>query len=185
MEFFLGVLVTREFTAMKKSLLCVAVLLAVTSVQAAPVVKPMLDKNTQEMSVSGSVDNNTYLGGNLHWRYGYFLQDGIEAGLRASGGFRGNEQKDLGLGLFGEYDFLTQTPLVPFAGAGANLSWQELSSDSVTYMEFTVGGGAKYFFVSHAAVSLGLDALFATRDVYNLGKDRVDWRLVLGTSWYF
>jgi hypothetical protein len=169
---------------MKRWALAVAVVLAANAAWA---VNPMLNKGVRELGVSGSMDNDgDDFGMQLSGKFGYFIMDCVELGGAASAAFRGDEQRMLGGGAFGQYNFDTGTQLVPFAGAGVSLNWQDLKyGGNDLYLAASIESGGKFFLVDYAAIWTSLELLAATQEVYNKGDDVFDWRINLGTSWYF
>jgi hypothetical protein len=151
---------------------------------------PMLQQGVREGGVRGAMDHDgDNLGATVMGKVGYFVMDGAEVGISGLLGFRGSDSRTLAGGLFGQYNFFLGTPVVPFAGAGTTLSWMKWSlgneSDSDAILGFNLEGGAKFYFIDYAAISLSLQLLYATKEVYNGFDSNTDWQFVLGTNWYF
>lgn len=149
-------------------------------------VNPMLTAGTRALHVSGTIDDDgDDLGMSLDLSAGQFVMDYIEAGLQLRLGFRGSDTKDFRLAMYGEYNFELGAQIVPYAGGTAGLGYWETRFDDETYLELTVYGGARYFFVDYAAIGADLALKAASADVYNGGQDSFDWVIRLRTTWYF
>lgn len=151
-------------------------------------VEPMLDAGTMAFSMSGRMDNDGEdVGLFLDGRGGFFPVDYLETGLFGGFGFRGSDYRNLSLGIYGEYNFLLDYVIVPYAGASAGLAWFKdgFSDADGSYLEGQVWTGLRYYFIDYAAVGCEFALLFATKDVYNRYEDAADWVLRLKTSWYF
>lgn len=149
-------------------------------------VTPMLTEGTRSLNVSGSLDDD---GDDMNLvaaaSAGYFFMNDIQVGVNLGTIFIGSDYKVFSGGVFGEYNFDIGGPLVPYVGASVALGWWDtpVTDDSV----FIVSGygGARYFFVDHAAIGAKLEIDAATEDIYNNGDDSVDWALMVETSWFF
>lgn len=78
---------------------------------------PMLSAGTQELGISGNVNFTDDIQYNLDLSYGYFFCDNWEVGFTANA--FGNDDFNLGAGLFTEYNFATGSKWVPYVGASA------------------------------------------------------------------
>ncbi len=166
--------------------LIVCVCLAAVGVASAQAVNPMITEGTKAFRVSGSIDDDgDDIGFFFSGKAGYFPMDYVEAGAFLSFGLRGSDYKSFSLGGYGEYNFFSDNPLVPFVGASLGLTYWEYGRFDETFVEIKGYGGARYFFVDHAAVGADLALMYATEDIYNRGKDAFDWAIRLHTSWYF
>lgn len=162
------------------------VLIGILATQQAYAVTPMLMQGTRSMNISGMLDDD---GEDMNITaaasYGYFLMDYIEAGVNVAALFAGSDHKLISGGVFGEYNIDIGGQVVPYAGAGIGLTWWDSEFDSDTYFTASGYGGARYFFVDHAAVGARLAVSIASEDIYNGGEDAADWTVLVDTSWYF
>lgn len=154
---------------------------------------PMLDRGTQEFSVSGTLDipESDELDYDIDASYGYFLRDGWEVGVRvAAADIEGADRVELGG--FTEMNFRRNQTVVPFVGAGISLATAEFDDkivlgtpiDDEDGLIFDIEGGAKFFLRPYMAISASIDFKFATDDVFetddaiedNLSSIRVGMR---------
>ncbi len=148
--------------------------------------QPLMVQGVRELGVSGMLDDNgEHLGLTLNGRFGYFVVDGIEAGVRGGVALRGSGDRNVTTGLFSEYNFDMGGSLVPHMGLGLGMGWSDVGTKHDSYVEVEVWGGAKYFFIDYAAFGLDVALLYATEDVYNGYDDPIDWILRLNTRWFF
>ena len=174
--------VSISYSVVLTTLLTAGTLLA----QNTGLVTPMLGAGTHQASIAGNIDDNgTDLRVSLNAQGGYFIADCVEVGAYAGFGFTGDNSKSGSAGVFGEYNFDIGTLLVPYAGVG--LGWRGLDTrfNDESFIESSIWGGARFFFVNHAAVGCDLLLKMASDNVYNDGNDATDWELRIGTSWYF
>ncbi len=155
-------------------------------IQQAAAVSPMLMQGTQALRIGGSLsDNGDDMVVSLSGMYGRFMLDYVEVGVMLSGYFIGSDYKSLVGSLYGEYNVDLGGQVVPYVGASVGLNWLDTPFGSDTAIEVSGYGGARYFFVDHAAIGAELAVLAATEDMYNGGEDAVDWIARILTSWYF
>jgi hypothetical protein len=146
---------------------------------------PTLLLGTQSLNVSGMLgDNGDDFEIAMNGSYGYFYKDYIQAGAFGGVTLIGSDYKAVVAGVFGEYNVDLGTQFVPYAGGRLGLMWMD-DGDSDTALEATGYGGARYFFVDYAAVGAQMALKLATEEMYNKGKDAVDWEITVNTSWYF
>lgn len=129
-------------------------------------VTPNLDKGTKVLEGAGIVN---VMGDELQLQlaYGQFVADGIEvamvAGLRDSDRYMSTE-----LGVRTEYNFVFDSALVPFLGAG--VVWADAEADDsdidTDAAVFSAGGGVKYFIRDDVALAVDGSYLVATDDVF-------------------
>lgn len=155
----------------------------------AATVTPNLDKGTQVLEGSGVVN---VMADDLQIQvaYGQFVADGLEvavvAGLRDNDAFMSTE-----LGVRTEYNFVGDSPLVPFVGAG--VVWADAEADDsgldTDAAVFSAGGGVKYFLRDDVALALDGSYLIATDDIFvdseddELNDDEV--RFLFSVRYYF
>ncbi len=148
--------------------------------------QPLMVQGVREVGLSGFLDDNgEHLGLMLDGRFGYFLVDGIEAGVYGGVALRGSGNRDTSLGLFSEYNFDIGGPMVPHVGLGLGMGWSDIGTKHDSYVELEAWGGVKYFFIDYAAFGLDLALQYATEDVYNGYDDPIDWAIRLSTRWFF
>jgi hypothetical protein len=148
--------------------------------------QPLMVQGVREFGVSGMLDDNgEHLGLMLDSRFGYFVVDGIEAGVYGGVALRGSGRRDIALGLFSEYNFDMGGSLVPHVGTSIGVGWSDIGTKHDTYMELEAWGGLKYFFIDYAAIGFDVALQYATEDVYNGYDDPIDWALHLNTRWFF
>ena len=134
-------------------------------------VSPNLDKGTQVLEGAGYF-NVMADEIQIQFAYGQFVADGIElamvAGLRDNDFFMSTE-----LGVRAEYNFVGDSALVPFLGAGvvwANAEADDYDVDTDAAV-FSVGGGVKYFIRDDVALAVYGSYLVATDDIFVDNED--------------
>jgi len=154
----------------KKWLTSVIVAISACSVFAAEkessAVTPNLDKGTKVLEGSGAI-NVMADDVQIQLAYGQFVADQIELGMVAA--LRDNDEyMSTELGLRAEYNFLRDSALVPFVGAG--LVWADVEADdsdvNTDAAVFSFGGGAKYFMRDNVALAVNGSYLLATDDIF-------------------
>jgi len=169
---------------MKRVVVLTAVFLVVASGAAAA--QPLMVQGVRELGVSGLLDDNgDHLGLMLDGRFGYFVVDGIEAGVYGGVALRGSGNRDVTIGLFSEYNFDMGGPMVPHVGLGVGTGWSDIGTKHDNYVEIEAWGGMKYFFIDYAAFGFDLALQYATEDIYNGYDDPIDWAIRLSTRWFF
>ena len=152
-------------------------------------VTPNLDKGTKVLEGAGRAD---VMADELQIQlaYGRLVADGIEvaavAGLRDDESYMSTE-----LGGRAEYNFLFNSPIVPFLGAG--VSWVSAEADDsdldTDAAVFSVGGGLKYFIRDEVALAVSGSYLFATDDIFVDSDDGElqddEFRILFGVRFYF
>lgn len=129
-------------------------------------VTPNLDKGTKVLRGSGYIN---LMGDEvqIELAFGQFVADGIEvavvAGLQDSDLYMSTE-----LGVRAEYNFVLDSALVPFLGAG--VVWADAEADDrgvdTDAAVFSVGGGVKYFIRDNVALAVNGSYLLATDDLF-------------------
>lgn len=143
-------------------------------------------QGVREVGIGGLMDDDADgFGFELNGRFGYFVVDGIEAGVYGDLGFRGSGNRNVDLGVFSEYNFDVGGAVVPHVGLGVGLGWSDRGSSHDTYMELEAWGGLKYFFVDYAAFGLDAALMYATEDVYDDYEHSFDWAFRFNTRWFF
>lgn len=152
-------------------------------------VTPNLDKGTKVLEGAGIVN---VMGDDvqLQLAYGQFVADGIEvalvAGLRDNDAYMSTE-----LGVRAEYNFVPDSPLVPFLGAG--VVWADVEADDSAIdtdaAVFSVGGGVKYFIRDDVALAVNGSHLVATDDIFVDSEDGevqdAELRILFSVRYYF
>ena len=144
---------------------------------------PDLSAGTRELGVSGNLDWTNDTSYNLNVTYAWFTQDAWEVGGKV--GLSGVEDDyNFSLGLFTEYNFVSESKWVPFVGG--SLNWATLESDVFDGDSITVGlnAGIKYFLQSNLALSLSIGADYAFDDVFPEDED-FNKQINIGTRFYF
>ena len=105
---------------------------------------------------------------------GYYLSDQIQIGGLISfskkeiGSFWGVDDV-WGLGLFGEYNFPSTSPLVPYSSASLSMLDGNSGGDSVIVL--AASGGIKYFITRTVALFAQLNINLATDEIYDFDRD--------------
>lgn len=156
---------------------------------------PLLDRGTRELSISGRLEapGLDELDYDLDGSYGYFFRDGWEAGVEvAASDFGGTDRFDIAG--FTEYNFMRESNLVPYIGAGIGLVTvdiddgiglsTDLDEDSTV---FDIEGGVKWFVQPYMAITGAIDFKFSPDDVFATGDEIEDnlTSLKLGMRYYF
>ncbi len=159
-------------------------------------IRPLLDRGTQEVTVSGRVDlpGLDEVDYDLDGSYGYFFRDGWEVGGQIEASDTGGADR-IELTGFTEYNFRRNNDLVPYIGGGIGLVSadfdESLVIDSPVTDEdglvFDVEGGVKYFLRSYMAFSAAIDFKVSTEDVFATDEEIEDnlTNLKLGMRYYF
>ena len=152
-------------------------------------VTPNLDKGTRVLEGAGVVN---VMGDDIQLQlaYGRFVADGVEvalvAGLRDNDAYMSTE-----LGVRAEYNFVGDSALVPFLGAGA--VWADAEADDsgidADAAVFSVGGGVKYFIRDDVALAVDGSYLVATDDIFVDSEDNEiqddEARILFSVRFYF
>jgi len=153
----------------------------------------MLDKGTREFAISGngdivSGDVSLY----LEPKFGYFAWDNVELGLAGSLNYNENETQ-VSIGPFAEYNFRTGSKWVPFVGGAVewlnadidiDSSGVETDSDGVG---FDASLGLKYFLADNIAISTRYTHQWASDDLFTSADEVKDSAgfYVIGMRFYF
>jgi hypothetical protein len=158
--------------------------------------RPLLDKGTQELSLSGRLEapGSGHINYDIDASYGYFFRDGWEIGAQVlAADFGGMDRIEIAG--FSEYNFKRQSNIVPYVGGaiglvsadfGDNLVLSSTLNDNDGLL-FDMEGGVKFFVRPYMAISLAIDFKFSTDDVFAT-KDSVDDNLTaikIGMRYYF
>lgn len=142
-----------------------ALLLAIsTGVRAA-----VISKDTQELRLQGTLDPTSVNGSDIRVNvsYGYFFEDNVQAGARVD--IEDNDRVSrIGLGGFAEFNFDTETDLMPFGEfyAGlANVDVEGSGGDNLAGI-IELRAGAKYFLSENVAVAAAGVFAYATEKIY-------------------
>jgi opacity protein-like surface antigen len=152
-------------------------------------VTPNLDKGTKVLEGAGIFN---VMGDELQLQlaYGQFVTDGFEvalvAGLRDSDRYMSTE-----LGVRAEYNFVFDSPLVPFLGAG--VVWADAEADDsdidADAAVFSAGGGVKYFIRDDVALAVDGSYLVATDDIFLDSEENEvqddEFRILFSVRYYF
>jgi hypothetical protein len=146
------------------------------------------EKGSVELGLAGLVDLNpgTSTAAYLEVTLGYFLLQGLEAGVQTVQGTTRTGQRDI-FGVFGEYDFTNATRFLPFAGLEGQHQAPPTDTAEKDIRTGVVYGGAKVLLSPDTALSLTLKAEFADRAVYGLPGDRRrnNHELNMGLKFFF
>ncbi len=116
---------------------------------------PMIARGVQEFGLNGRLnwqDDTVYT---LNLSYGRFVTDNWLVGGRLSvDGV--NSDAGYALGVFAEYNFLTGTKWVPFAGIGVGYNHLEGRDTSVDSVQFSGEFGIKYFMRPNMAITASM-----------------------------
>lgn len=152
-------------------------------------VAPNLDKGTKVLEGAG-VANVMADELQLQLAYGQFVADGFEvalvAGLRDSERYMSTE-----LGIRTEYNFVFDSALVPFLGAG--VVWADAEADEsdidADAAVFSAGVGVKYFIRDDVALAVDGSYLVATDDIFVDSEDNEvnddEFRILFSVRYYF
>lgn len=152
-------------------------------------VTPNLDKGTRVLEGAGHID---VMGDDLQIQlaYGRCVADGFE--IAALAGLRDNDRyMSTELGLRAEYNFVFNSPFVPFLSAG--LVWADAEADDSNIdadaAVFSAGVGMKYFIRDDVAFSVNGSYLAATDDIFVDSEDGEvqgdEFRILFGIRHYF
>jgi hypothetical protein len=152
-------------------------------------VTPNLDKGTKVLEGAGYMN---LMGDEVQLQiaYGQFVADGIEVAVVA--GLRDNEYyMSTELGVRAEYNFVLDSALVPFLGAG--VVWADAEADDSNVdtdaAVFSVGGGMKYFIRDDVALAVNGSYLVATDDIFVDNEDGEveddEVRILFSVRFYF
>ena len=172
-----------------------AIVLAISAISAGAIAdnKPMLQKGTQEIGISGVVDFD-YVDDYqvvVNGSYGYFLQDNWEVGANLGLDIT-DHQDTIKAGAFTEYNFANSSQWVPYIGADLQyvgstreIAGNEFNNDAAS---LAAKAGVKYFVNSQVAIFAEYNYAFASDDVYvgkNGTSEDTDSKFLIGTRFYF
>lgn len=152
-------------------------------------VTPNLDKGTKVLEGAGHI-NLMSDEGQFQLAFGKFVADGIEvavvAGLSDNDSYMSTE-----LGVRTEYNFVRDSALVPFLGAG--VVWADVEADDsdidTDAVVFSVGGGMKYFIRDDVALAVNGSYLSSTDEIFVDYEDEEveddDLRILFSVRFYF
>lgn len=152
----------------------------------------MLAYNTEEYRLNGGIDFDSAAGTdlNIELGYGYFIQDYLETGALIA--YEDNDYvSTFSGGGFAEYNFETETALIPFIGSSLRLAYAKVEvgdrDNSNTALALGVYAGAKYFVYDNMAISARIIVEGATEDIYVEDDDinDVDVRADFGLRFFF
>ena len=156
---------------MKRSLLCAALVLsAFTAFGAA------MPAGTHEFRLDLSSDfqgNPGYKSLPVSGGVGYFFADNLEGGLYLNwretkwDSFWGQDSP-MGLGLFGEYDFGSDSVLRPFVTARAGALGGHEKNDKVA--ELAGGGGVRVFLTETFSLSVRVELEWSNKEVFDFKR---------------
>jgi hypothetical protein len=153
-------------------------------------VVPNLKEGTQEIVVGGYFDASSLDGETvqLNGSYGLFIMDYLEVGAFASWLTTDVAGDAINVGAFAEYNFATETPVVPFVGIRA--AYASLDLEDVELDDAFVGiatAGVKYFLADNVALKLALNGEMASEDIYvdeDMQFEDTDFNVTLGMAFY-
>ena len=136
----------------------------------------MLDTGVKELGLSGKLNWEEDTVYSFDISYGRFFTPnwllGGEAGISGVDG-----EQDYRAGLFAEYNFLTNTPWVPFVRATAGYVHPSTGDDGGL---LDLDAGVKYFFRSNLAISASVGGGWTTS-----GDSDFEKQVNLGLKFYF
>ena len=156
---------------MKRSLLCAALVLSAFTAFGAS-----MPAGTHEFRIDLMSDfqsNPGYKSLPVSGGVGYFFADNLEGGLYVSwrqtqwDSFWGKDST-LGVGLFGEYDFGSDSILHPFVTARAGALGGHEHDDKVA--QLAGGGGARVFLTETFSLSATVELEWSNKDIYNFKR---------------
>ena len=157
---------------------------------------PMLERGTQELSLSGTLDlpDLDELDYDIEGSYGYFFRDGWEAGVAVSAADLGGQDR-IEVGAFTEYNFRRNQTLVPYVGGGLGIISADFGDDVVLGtpiddedgLVFNVEGGVKFFLRRYMAISASIAFKVSTEDVFETDEAIEDSlnSIRIGMRYYF
>ena len=143
---------------------------------------PIISKGVVEFGLSGYLDWTDATTYSTNISYGRFVTDNWLLGAKI--GLTGrNSNVNFSGGLFAEYNFLTGTKWVPFAGAGLN--WRRFDSGAFSTDAIEAAGefGVKYFMRSNMAVSASISGTWASDTLP--GSSDFGSRINFGLRYFF
>jgi hypothetical protein len=153
-----------------------------------------IDQDTKEIGIVGGVDFDTAFGTeiDLTLKGGYFWIDYLEFG-GLIGLFDNDAVKAYELGAFAEYNFVLETPVIPYIGAALSYGSTEVQigdtapklDESAAIGSFNVG--IKYFITDDVALDTDFIFRIASSDVFPEDNEVTDtdiqWRIGLRFFW--
>jgi len=152
----------------------------------------MLAYNTEEYRASGGLDFDSAAGTefDIELGYGYFVKDYVELGGIA--GYLDNDFVSNGyVGGFGEYNFETETQLIPYVGVESRLIYASIDvagvEEDTTALAVGLYAGLKFFIYDNLALSVRLLGEVASDDVYaeDNSVNDTDMGIDFGLRMYF
>ena len=169
---------------MKKTMIILAAIALAT-----PSLAVVIPEGTHEIGFAGAVDSDTPQGTDISFdlKYGMFLMDQF-----VLGGTLGVTDNDTAttwdIGVYGEYNWDTQTEWVPYVGLdGTWSSVDPASGDSADAFVATPNVGVKYFFNESVAAYGQFNYDLATDDIYvdeDLNAESTNYGIMLGLRIY-
>lgn len=139
---------------------------------------PILAPGVQELRLNGGLNWTDDTAYNLDISYGRFLTANWQVGVQGS--ITGvNSDQNYGLGVFGEYNFLTGTKWVPFIRGTVSYLRPNVGDDTAA---FGLDGGVKYFMRSNLAISASVGGDWLLK---GSGDDGFNKQIDLGLNFYF
>ena len=137
---------------------------------------PMLDTGVQELGLSGKLNWDEDTAYSFDISYGRFCSSNWLLGVE--GGITGiDSDVDFRAGVFAEYNFLTDTPWVPFIRGTAGYVHPNVGDDGGL---LDLDAGVKYFFRSNLAISASVGGGCTTN-----GDSEFEKQVNLGLKFYF
>ena len=139
---------------------------------------PMLAAGVQELRLNGGLNWADETAYNLDISYGRFLTANWQVGVQGS--LVGvNSDKSYGIGVFGEYNYLTGTKWVPFVRGTVSYMRPNEGDDSAA---LGLDAGVKYFMRSNLAISASVGGDWMLQGD---GDDGFNKQLDIGLNFYF
>ncbi|HMO51327.1 MAG TPA: outer membrane beta-barrel protein [Kiritimatiellia bacterium] len=169
----------------------IVALLIAASMMTASAHAAAIAKGTKELRLNGGINFESPYGTDftLNLGYGYFIADYLQLGGLL--GFSDNDLiTSLALGGFVEYNFETETNIIPFVGSQLRYLYSDIDlgkGASNSALALGVYVGSKLFITDNLAISGRFLFEVATDDVYIEEKraNDVDYGIDFGLSYYF
>lgn len=117
---------------------------------------------------------------------GHFFSDELELGISATGIWMAVDEIDVGAYSIGgnlKYHFLTDGPVVPYAGVQANYTYADVTFDSVDGMLCGPLGGVKFFLSESTSIFVEYQYHIYVGDIHDLFDD--GHQVLVGLSFAF
>lgn len=150
----------------------------------------MLGQGTKEFHVGGRIDSDDDVNIMLQGGVGYFVIEAVEVGVNGDVSYTGSDDSDptqLGVSVFGEYNYDGGTDMIPYAGGTVGFKYFEAYQQSDVPFEVSVYAGAKFYLMETLSLGTQLQVWVATDPIYQGDHElsKTDWAIVMRTQFYF